>query len=258
MNRFNILREVFSSQENYLALSSSKAQKLDFDTLIAQFFCPGPFFYYLLDSPSLTFDHCSSTMKNLLGEGEAGDSLNVLINRVHPDDFDYMLKCENYVADFLKNKVSTLKMIKYKISYCVRLETIDGSYSLFLIQNIATQITDDGALLKVMGIHSDINHITDKNNYRLSLTGLDGEPSYLGIDLNETYHTEISEGYNLFSERELQVIRLIGEGLTASKIAEELYITEETVKSHKKNALKKSNCKNSTALVAFCVREGLI
>lgn len=256
MNRFEVLKEVYSAQQNYLALSSKDIKPVDFDYLISQIFSPGPFFYYILDSPTLTFDFCSVSMPQLLGRQFDEESLNTLLERIHPDDFDFLLKCENFVAVFLKQKVSPDKIIKYKISYCVRLKVTDGTYHLFLLQNIAMQTTEDGALLKVLGIHSDISHITQTNNYKLSLTGLDGEPSYLGLDVDEGI--EVKPTVNPFSNRELEVIKLLGEGLTAKNIADQLHVSEETVKSHKKNILQKANFKNSTALVAFCVRQGLI
>lgn len=258
MNRFDELKNVYQTQEGYLAASSNKVQKLNFDYLLAQFFCPGPFFYYILDSPTLTFDYCSQSMSEMLGQEFMGESLNSLVERMHPEDFEFVLKCEDYVANFLLNAVSKDKIIKYKISYCVRLKGKDDRYRLFLIQNIAVQTAEDGALLKVMGIHSDISHITETNNYKLSLTGLDGESSFLGIDLEEARNIEVKVSANPFSKRELQIIKLLGEGLTASHIADKLHISEETVKTHKKNALKKSSSQNATSLVAYCIREGLI
>jgi DNA-binding CsgD family transcriptional regulator/PAS domain-containing protein len=258
MNRFDELKNVYQTQEGYLATSSAKIQKLNFDYLLAQFFCPSPFFYYILDSPTLTFDYCSESMSKMLGQQFDGESLNAFIEKMHPDDFEFVLKCEDYVANFLNNEVSHDKIIKYKISYCVRLKGKEGKYRLFLIQNIAIQTAEDGALLKVMGIHSDISHITETNNYKLSLTGLDDEPSFLGIDLDVTQNIEVKASANPFSKRELQIIKLLGEGLTASHIADKLHISEETVKTHKKNALKKSSSQNATSLVAYCIRQGLI
>lgn len=258
MNRFDTLKNVYSAQKNYLAASSEKIQAFNFDHIIAQFFCPGPFFYYLLDSPTLTLENCSPSTEPLFGKSFDGESLNLLIERVHPDDFNFMLLCEQYVAKFVKTKITPDKIPKYKFSYCVRFRLKDDTYNLFLLQNIATHVSEHGELLKVMGIHSDISHITETNNYKFSITGLNGEPSYLGLELDGIENIKQKETTHLFSDRELQIIRLLGEGLSATKIAKKLYISEETVKTHKSNSFKKANCKNSTSLVRFCLKEGFI
>ena len=54
-----------------------------------------------------------------------------------------------------------------------------------------------------------------------------------------------------FTAREMEVLKLMLEGSSNSKIAEELFISESTVKFHVKNILKKTNCKNRKELGTF-------
>ncbi|MEQ8469790.1 MAG: helix-turn-helix transcriptional regulator [Marinoscillum sp.] len=58
--------------------------------------------------------------------------------------------------------------------------------------------------------------------------------------------------------RERDVLRLMSEGLRAEEIADCLFISPFTVKTHQKNILKKSTCLNSIHLVASAVRAGYI
>lgn len=62
----------------------------------------------------------------------------------------------------------------------------------------------------------------------------------------------------IFTSMEIIVIGLIANGKTNTEIAELLFIAENTVKTHRKNILRKSPAKNFLHLVANCVREGLI
>ncbi|HNP19774.1 MAG TPA: LuxR C-terminal-related transcriptional regulator [Fulvivirga sp.] len=256
MDKSRILLNIYDSHKNYLAKNSIPPQKLNFEEIVGSFFCPGPFYYYIIDSPTLTFENVSSQVFNITGLDLEGKPVEEVVKIIHPDDMDFFLKCEDFVASFLKNKVTPDKMMKYKITYSLRERTKDGSYKLFLLQTITLANTDDGGLLKVLGVHTDISHITNTNNYKLSLIGLDGEPSYYGIDVFESESYALKD--NLFSPRELEVIILLGEGLTAKEIASQLFVSTETIISHKKNALAKSDCKNSTQLVSFCIRHGLI
>lgn len=63
---------------------------------------------------------------------------------------------------------------------------------------------------------------------------------------------------HLLTKRELQIVRLLAEGNSAKEISGALSISVETVRSHRKNMLMKSNSKNSVMLVAQCVKQGLI
>ncbi|MDQ6477271.1 LuxR C-terminal-related transcriptional regulator [Dyadobacter sp. LHD-138] len=51
------------------------------------------------------------------------------------------------------------------------------------------------------------------------------------------------------SIREIEVLGLIMQGLTNNQIAEKLFISFETVKSHRKNILEKTGAKNTAALI---------
>ena len=53
----------------------------------------------------------------------------------------------------------------------------------------------------------------------------------------------------LLSPRESEVFQLIIDGRSNTEIAENLFISENTVKFHTKNILKKTNCSNRTGLI---------
>lgn len=57
--------------------------------------------------------------------------------------------------------------------------------------------------------------------------------------------------------REVEVIRLIREGLTTEQIAERLFIAHETVKTHRKNIYFKLGISKVTELIQFAIRNGL-
>lgn len=66
-----------------------------------------------------------------------------------------------------------------------------------------------------------------------------------------TGNEDPSEGYDLLSTREKEVIHMIAESFTSQKIAEKLNIQLKTVEVHRYNAFKKLNIKSITALIQF-------
>jgi NarL family two-component system response regulator LiaR len=62
---------------------------------------------------------------------------------------------------------------------------------------------------------------------------------------------------DLFTERELQVLRLIAQGQTNRQIAEELSIAEATTRSHVTRILSKLNVDSRTQAALYALREGI-
>lgn len=60
------------------------------------------------------------------------------------------------------------------------------------------------------------------------------------------------------SSRELDVIKLVAEGLTSQQIAEQLFISELTVQTHRRNMMRKLDLKNSMQVVQFAKEHKLI
>jgi DNA-binding NarL/FixJ family response regulator len=60
------------------------------------------------------------------------------------------------------------------------------------------------------------------------------------------------------TERELDVLRLIGEGMENAQIADRLYISTTTVKYHVSNLLEKLGLENRIQAAVFAVRRGLV
>jgi len=60
------------------------------------------------------------------------------------------------------------------------------------------------------------------------------------------------------SLRELEVLKLFGEGLTNQEIADQLFISIRTVETHKTNVMKKINLRTTVDLVKFAIRNNII
>lgn len=60
---------------------------------------------------------------------------------------------------------------------------------------------------------------------------------------------------NILSKREKQIANLITQGFTSAEIADQLFLSELTVNTHRRNLIHKLGLKNSAQLVAFI--EGL-
>lgn len=64
--------------------------------------------------------------------------------------------------------------------------------------------------------------------------------------------------HELLSDREFQVLRMIGEGKTVSEIADELALSVKTVSTYRSRILEKLKFKNTAEIIQYAVREGLV
>ena len=60
------------------------------------------------------------------------------------------------------------------------------------------------------------------------------------------------------SPRELEVVKLIAEGLTSEEIGEQLFISKKTVDRHRENVLEKLGMRNRVELTRYAIRRGLV
>lgn len=69
---------------------------------------------------------------------------------------------------------------------------------------------------------------------------------------------EVSTIKNNLTDREIEIIKLLAQGLTTTKIAEQLIISERTVGTHIGNILTKLNLENRIQAVLLAIQEGVV
>ncbi len=240
---------------------SAGLQEINFDEIISSIFTAGPFYFYVIEFSNMSISHLSPGFEDAHGvKSNQIKNINDLLVLNHPDDMVFISKAEAKALSFMIEKIGPEKLTKYKGSYNFRIKTRDGTYHLFNHQALALLVDENYKLIKSLNIHTNISHLTEKNNYKFSLIGLAGEISYLNMDVFNTpvdeFQSYISD--KIFTKREIEIIKLLGKGYSTKKIAENLFISPLTVETHRKNILEKSGCKNSVVLISRGITEGWI
>ena len=63
---------------------------------------------------------------------------------------------------------------------------------------------------------------------------------------------------DMLSEREVEILVGICQGLSTQEIADKHFISKRTVDKHRANILEKSGCKNTASLVVYAIKNGLV
>lgn len=145
----------------------------------------------------------------------------------------------------------------YELSDDLRKETIfckdfmvqmpDGQRKFLLQQGRVIDIDNKGGILLTMYKLIDVTHLKKGTHCNLIFTGPEQE---LVLYQYSSKEQKLSPKI-LISEKQKEVMALFDQMYTNSGIAMQLGITEDTVKSHRKNLLGNFGCKDMTGLKAY-------
>ncbi len=84
--------------------------------------------------------------------------------------------------------------------------------------------------------------------------------TYLSSDVNKILIKGLNgqEEQRLLTDREREILKLISREMTNKQIAEELFISERTVETHRKNIFRKTGTNNLVGLIKFAYSNNLI
>ena len=83
---------------------------------------------------------------------------------------------------------------------------------------------------------------------------------YFSFDAGKIYKTTLENNSHLpvLTRREKEILKLIAGGLTNIQIGQQLFISIDTVDTHRKNLYAKLNVKNTALLIRYAIDNGII
>lgn len=105
---------------------------------------------------------------------------------------------------------------------------------------------------------------TGKETLITAIHTLQSGGDYLGEEVSKTLlnsfmkNPSVGEAIEKLSDREKEVLECIATGLTTHEIADQLFISKNTVETHRKNLLYKLRARNTAELVNNAYRQRLI
>lgn len=213
----------------------------------------GSYYHYIFNCITGQIEYADDAVYKVLGYTPEEFTTELVLDKIHPDDLPYFLNFENEVACFFK-KLTPCQILKYKVRYDYRIKTSQGVYIRLLQQVITIQSDDCGAVLRTMGIHTDITYLKPEGAPQLSFIGLEGEPSYHDVQVKKVY--EVTK--EVLTRREKEILYYMAQGFKSPEISNKLHISGQTVATHRRNMLEKTNTGTAAQLVMTALREGWI
>ncbi len=176
------------------------------------------------------------------------------------DGVETLKKLEEYNVDVLLLDINMPNMNGLDTLKNIRLNNIDVKVLILTIHN------EIDYLMKAVDIGCDGYVLKDSDSNLLKkaiYTVYEGEkfiqPSLTPVlNAGLASRVEIDDKLNELTRREVEVLKLIAEGLFNKEIASKLDISERTVKNHVSNIFKKIDVSDRTQAAVFAIKNNLV
>jgi DNA-binding CsgD family transcriptional regulator len=206
-------------------------------------------FIYITNLNGKCYAYLDKSLKEILGYHPHGFDFDNFSERIHPDDRKIVVA----VVDKMVNLICSipLKPMEHSLNMDFRIKTKSGEYKRIMRQSSVFKCTPENKPSLILHLCTDISYMHKNNGVEVSFSGRNSQK------IRELLEIDNGDGVSL-SHREIEIVKYISSGLSSKEIGEALFISKNTVDTHRRNMLKKLNLKNTAELVNFCREKSLI
>jgi DNA-binding CsgD family transcriptional regulator len=197
--------------------------------------------------------YVSESIKEIMGGYTARDWIDNgpgwVLSLVHADDVGRLKELHKALFKFYYN-LPVAERKEYKYIWECRLTRKDGQAIWVMQQGAFIEIDSEGRPMVTFDTLSDTSHYKKDNSMTLTMFKSTDDPRlklYFPIQGDES-----------FTKREVELIKLLADGLSSKEIAGQLSISPHTVDTHRRNMIKKAGVTDTNKLISYSLRNGLI
>ncbi|MGV0848359.1 response regulator [Empedobacter falsenii] len=211
---------------------------------------------FILDQHQIVIDGLVSLLHKKKGYNIIGYStnLNDAVNWLNSNEIDLLITEVTFNNDDVINLIKTIR----KQHSSVKILILTGDYRIKKV-----------AELFKLGINGFIEKHNETKTLIEAIQCISMGESYMGNELkdriiqnfsnkNNIENRNMSEILDSITNRELEVIKLICDGCNSKEISNKLFISFNTVETHRKRIFQKLQIKNSIGLIRFAIKHNLI
>mgnify|MGYP006420525259 FL=1 len=209
-------------------------------------------FLYIHDVDTGRYYHAG--FEQALGYDLGRVTPDFFVENIHPGDLPQYFEISQALLSFVMEYSQDLIPFESSCHVTYRMRTGDGRYVSVLRKSTPFLKDEDGDVEAYISRCTDISHVTGDQTVTWEIFGprSDRFEDFLEGDGSERQDT------NLFTEREMDVLRLLRTGHTSAEIADELYISVNTVNTHRKSLMRKAEVDNTVELLFFAQEHGYL
>ncbi len=216
-----------------------------------------PFGTCLMDYSSNNYayisDHCDEIITYSKDEYfDGGPDFHA--RKFHPDDkIIFTRQVFRDIREFWSH-IPAEEISDYRFSFNHRYLRRDGTTSQLLQQSTYMEPDPGGIPVLNLLTFTDIGDFKTDTSLVLTVSRLIDGQGYVKV-FSKSYP---QSGNTVLSKRELEILKLCIDGMTSKRIADKLFLSEQTVKNHKRNMMAKTSASNIAALISLSLMNNWI
>lgn len=206
----------------------------------------------LLTAGNDTVVHCSRSIRTILGIAAADvmhKGWSTLFDRIHPSDQKLITRKIHPELRKIIRGMNRERAETVRFNYTFRIRHFNGEYITAALENQLVR----GDTKVCMSVLKNISALSEPGKMVLNVRKKEN---------NDTWKSVVQREYPLqaegFSTRETQIIRAVADGLSSREMAEQFFISAETIRCHRKKIMEKTGCASSAELVGFALQNKII
>lgn len=230
----------------------------------AAMFAFGNSYLYIVNLYNFELEYVSESVKQYVNKDAKNVKLEDLLRAILPSDVETINLKSKVINHFYTSFLEKEQVLDYKNMFSYRMIDAQGKVRTMFYQAIPLSVSNNGSPEHVLCIQTDVSHLKVTSTNSVSFVHMNEGKCYYNVDISKgVFDPGLCEGGNtdlseLLTEREREIVIRFSKGLNAEQIAEDLNLSHHTIKTHRRNILKKSGCTNTTELVAKCLTNGII
>jgi DNA-binding CsgD family transcriptional regulator len=206
------------------------------------------------------YEYISDGIRSHLGHDVSGFSeeqlTNFVLSIIDERHRDFLLNSfMPVVFNYFNENSSRIKARDFRYACCMKVRNAYGKYLWYLIDTVVIEADANDFPLRTLITCTNIHQFKNDDRIYYNLQCKNSDNTFEVVLEGSDGQDKLA--YNL-TPRELQVINMISVGHTNQQIADKLFVSLNTVKTHRKNILKKTKCKGTADLTNFAFSRGLI
>lgn len=172
---------------------------------------------------------------------EKGLMPDIILSDMDMPELDGLEMAQEIITKNTKTKIIILSMIN---DVNIISQAINCGVSSYLVKNIGYE----ELLFAIRHVHQGNRYLSEEISFMLLDRVVKARKDKSNMQAQSIEMTD----------REMEVLQLIGDGYTNLEIADKLFISKRTVEGHRQNLIEKVGVKNSASLIKFAVENNLI
>src|SRR5665647_696212 len=165
---------------------------------------------------------------------------------VHTSDIEDCQKWKVTAINLLDN-IPADELMDYKLVYECRLKDHRGTFHRIIHQFMVLEVNEKG---KIGTLRLQLDRVAAEDS--------ETEPQGLHIINTRTRKKQVYHKETCLSEREIEIVKWLAEGYDSKRIAEILFISENTVNNHRRKILLKTHTADTGKALLYARAIGLI